>query len=186
MNEGDIMAEEKHPGGRPLKFKSAKELQKKIDEYFDSCYEEVWIETLDANKVPTGEWIQLFDHMGNPRKKQIRPFTISGLAVHLETNRQTLLNYGDREEFFDTITRAKARIENFTEEQLFDKEARNISGIQFNLKNNYGWVDKQEVDNNIGNKDGKPFETIDKKLKDLSKEELAQLEHILAKTADSG
>jgi hypothetical protein len=129
---GERMAD-KHPGGRPLKFKSAKELQAKIDEYFDSCFEEVWIEVVDENKRPTGNWVQLFDHRGNPRVRQSRPFTISGLSVHLNTNRQTLLNYEEKEEFFDTITRAKARIENYTEEQLFDKEARIISGIQFNL-----------------------------------------------------
>jgi len=36
-----MMAERvtKHAGGRPLKFQSIDDLQKKIDAYFDSCYE---------------------------------------------------------------------------------------------------------------------------------------------------
>lgn len=134
------MAEEKRPGGRPLKFKSAKELQKKIDDYFESCYDEHWI--MDGE----GKWIPIMDRHGNIQKIQVKPFTISGLAVHLETNRQTLVNYENNAEFFDTIKKAKARIENYTEEQLYNTTAKNMVGIIFNLKNNYGWQDKQEVE----------------------------------------
>ncbi|MNJ56409.1 hypothetical protein D3C77_519520 [compost metagenome] len=64
----------------------------------------------------------------------------------METNRQTLVNYENNAEFFDTIKKAKARIENYTEEQLYNSNAKNMTGIIFNLKNNYGWQDKQEVD----------------------------------------
>lgn len=133
------MAEEKHPGGRPLKFKSAKELQSKIDEYFESCYDEQWI--MDGE----GKWYPVLDRHGNIAKVQVKPFTISGLAVYLDTNRQTLVNYENNAEFFDTIKKAKARIENYTEEQLYNTGAKNMVGIIFNLKNNYGWQDKQEV-----------------------------------------
>src|SRR5690606_33171622 len=77
---------------------------------------------------------------------QKEPFTISGLAVFLETDRKTLLNYEEREEFFHTIKSAKARIEYFTEKQLYNSSAKNMTGIIFNLKNNYGWQDKQEVE----------------------------------------
>ena len=55
----------------------------------------------------------------------------------------------------------------------------------FWLKNRrpQAWRDKQEVD--VGNKDGKPFETSSKvDLSGLSVEELKQLEHILSKTAE--
>lgn len=134
------MAEEKHPGGRPLKFKSAKQLQEKIDEYFESCYEERWI--MDQE----GKWHPVIDRHGNIEKVMVRPFTISGLAVHLETSRQTLVNYENNAEFFDTIKKAKARIENYTEEQLYNTSAKNMVGIIFNLKNNYGWQDKQAVE----------------------------------------
>jgi hypothetical protein len=127
--------------GRPLKFKSAKELQKKIDEYFESCFEEWWYQDKQGN------WHQNLDRNGEPLKIQKRPFTISGLALHLGTSRQTLINYEEKQEYFDTIKNAKARIENYTEEQLFNAEAKNMTGIIFNLKNNYGqWADKQELE----------------------------------------
>lgn len=131
--------------GRPLKFKSAKELQKKIDEYFESCFEERW-----SRDNKTGKWHPVYDRHGNIIRDQVRPFTITGLAVHLGTSRRTLLDYEEYgDEFAHTIKQAKARIEAYTEQQLYNPEARNMTGIIFNLKNNYGWQDKTEVDNNM-------------------------------------
>lgn len=128
--------------GRPLKFGSAEELQKKIDEYFESCYEEIWQEVFDDEGNSKG-WVPIYDRDGSIRKRLVRPFTISGLAVHLDIDRKTLLNYEEKAEYFLTIKRAKSKIENYTEEQLFI--SKNTAGVIFNLKNNYeGWVDKQE------------------------------------------
>jgi hypothetical protein len=101
--------------GRPLKFKSTKELSQKVDSYFDNC---------DSNT---------------------KPYTISGLALWLDTSRKVLLEYEQKEEFSNTIKKAKAKCEAYAEEQLF--RARNVAGIIFNLKNNYGWRDRQEVSN---------------------------------------
>lgn len=75
-----------------------------------------------------------------------KPYTISGLAYFLGTNRQTLLNYEQKDEFFDTIRAAKARIEMFVEESLWTPKI--ATGVMFNLKNNFGWVDKSELDQN--------------------------------------
>jgi hypothetical protein len=120
-------------GGRPLKFQSVEELQKKIDEYFESC---------DNRTRPyvtkDGDVIQVPDP---------RPYTISGLALALDTTRRTLLDYEQRDdEFSHTIRKAKARIESFVEESLWTPKI--AAGVMFNLKNNFGWVDKQEVDQN--------------------------------------
>lgn len=102
-------------GGRPLKFESAEELQRKIDSYF------LWCDIKE------------------------KPYTVSGLAVFLDTSRMVLIDYeknkGDA--FSDTIKRAKAKIEAFAEEALFS--ARNVAGVIFNLKNNHNWKDKSEV-----------------------------------------
>ena len=38
--------------GRPLLFKSAKELEEKIQAYFDSCFEEKWF---DEDELPQAE-----------------------------------------------------------------------------------------------------------------------------------
>lgn len=71
-------------------------------------------------------------------------WTITGLALALDTNRQTLMNYEDREEFFDTIKKLKTKVENQYEISL-RKNGR--SGDIFGLKN-FGWKDKSEVDQN--------------------------------------
>lgn len=148
MKGAEIMPEEKkkHPGGRPRKFKSAKEMQQAIDNYFESCY--------SMQYVRDGKGNILFDENEHPLKEkvQVEPFTITGLALALDTNRQGLLNYQNlyEPEFFDTILRAKAKIENYAEKQLF--LAKSANGPAFNLKNNYGWVDRQEVEQNTSGK----------------------------------
>ena len=73
---------------------------------------------------------------------------MSGLADALDMSRQSLLNYSENEEFFDTITRAKRKCEVYAEERLFDKDGAN--GAKFSLANNFeGWKEKQEVDANV-------------------------------------
>lgn len=111
--------------GQPLLFKTKEALQEKIDAYFNSCY------TVNT------EWV----------KECTRPLTISWLALELETSRQTLINYEQKEQFFDTIKKAKQKIESWTEEQLYRNTQ--VTGVIFNLKNNYDWKDKQEIDQTI-------------------------------------
>jgi hypothetical protein len=103
------------------KFTSVKKLQAAINKYFKEC-----------------------DEKG-------RPYTVSGLAVALDTNRQTLLNYEEKfPEFIDTIKSAEAKIEAFNEEKLYDRNIPTV-GVIFNLKNNYDWRDKQEIEADINN-----------------------------------
>ena len=104
-------------GGRPMKFKTPEEIELKANEYFEMC------------------------------DKEHRPYTITGLAIALDTDRQTLINYTNKEEFFDTIKRVKQRVENYAEEKLFNGQS--TAGVIFNLKNNYGWVDKQDIEANV-------------------------------------
>lgn len=103
---------EKHAGGRPPKYTEAEEMQKKIDKYFEDC------------------------------KLNNKPYTITGLGLALDMSRQDLINYSKKEKFFDTIKKAKMRVENYLEERLINDSS--ATGIIFNLKNNYGWKDKQE------------------------------------------
>jgi hypothetical protein len=74
----------------------------------------------------------------------IEQWTITGLAIALDTNRQTLMNYEAKDEFFDTIKRLKTKVEHSYELALRKKGG---SGEIFGLKN-FGWRDKTEVDNN--------------------------------------
>jgi hypothetical protein len=126
--------------GRPKKYTDAEDMQVKIDAYFDSCYQ--YMDEKDSEgKV-------------NKVKVQIRPLTITGLALALDMDRDSLLNYQEDPNFFGTIKKAKMRIHNFAEEQLFTN--RNAAGVIFNLKNNYGWKDKNETE--LTGKDGGAIE----------------------------
>lgn len=69
-------------------------------------------------------------------------WTITGLAVHLDTSRETLCNYEKKDEFFDTIKSGKDKVEMAYEKSL-RKNGR--AGDIFGLKN-FGWKDKQEQD----------------------------------------
>ena len=81
-------------------------------------------------------------------KKEKRPYTMSGLAYALGVDRRTLLNYSKDEKFFPTIKRAKEFVEQSLEEKLISTSGV-ATGIIFNLKNNYDWKDKQDIDANV-------------------------------------
>lgn len=133
--------------GRRIQF-TLDELKQRIDDYFKYC---------DENE---------------------EPYTVSELALFLDVDRSTLLRWEKEEiqfidmsddeivEFCNTIKRAKYRVEAFAEKQLF--KAKNPAGTIFNLKNNFGWIDKQEIESRVEKVDTRP-------LKNLSKEELLQL-----------
>jgi hypothetical protein len=123
--------------GRPPKFKSKEEMQEKIDTYFADCEGKI---LKDDKNNP------ILDKNGKPVIYGTRPLTMSGLANALGfSSRQSLLNYEGKKEFMDTIMRARARVEQYTEECLFDKNSAN--GAKFSLANNFeGWKEKQELE----------------------------------------
>lgn len=105
--------------GRPLKFKTVEELDQKIEEYFNNC---------DKNN---------------------KPYSMTGLALALDTFRSVLLDYAEKDDYSYSIKKAKQRCENWVEENALLNKVNPTSAI-FNLKNNYkGWKDKSEVDNNV-------------------------------------
>ena len=107
------------PAGRPLKFQSVQELQERIDSYFSECEE---------------------------KEKVV---SVTGLALYLDTSRETLLDYQEKPEFSDAIKKAKLRCENWVEEGALSNKVNATSAI-FNLKNNFGWKDKQEMEHSGG------------------------------------
>lgn len=78
-----------------------------------------------------------------------RNYTITGLAMALDVDRLTLINYENRDEFFNTIKRAKTKIEYGYEMTLRE---RGSAGDIFGLKN-FGWKDKVEQDLTTNGKD---------------------------------
>ena len=73
-------------------------------------------------------------------------WTITGLALHLDTSRKVLCEYEDeRPEFSNAIKRSKLMVE-YSYELDLKKSGR--AGTIFALKN-FDWKDKTEVDQNI-------------------------------------
>lgn len=137
--KGVIGMEEKNKVGRPPAYKSAEEIQEKIDAYFKMCEGEPLV--VDGNVMT--------DKYGEPIIVGKRPLTVTGLALALGFNSRTsLLNYQDKPEFMNTIMRAKSVVEQYAEERLYDKDGAN--GAKFSLANNFeGWKEKQQIEADV-------------------------------------
>jgi len=120
--------------GRPLKFKSVKKLQVLIDEYFTKC---------DQDETP---------------------YLITGLALHLDTTRKTLLEYQERPDFVNAILKAKTRVEASYESSL---RTNGRAGDIFGLKN-FGWADKRQIE--VNDVTDLSVEQLEAKLKQLMEE----------------
>jgi hypothetical protein len=117
-------------------------MQEAIDSYFERCNGE-------ALRDDEGELI--LNKYGQPVIINQKPPTVTGLALALGFNsRQSLLNYQGKKQFMDTVTRAKAYIEEYVEGRLFDKDG--VQGAKFSLINNFkGWREKPlDEDNSNG------------------------------------
>lgn len=128
--------------GRPPKYKNKEDIEEKIEEYFREC---------EGIPLLDDEGEQVVNKYGYPcYVKAPKPPTVTGLALALGfTNRQSLLNYQEKKEFVDTITRAKSRVEEYAEQRLFDRDGSN--GAQFSLRNNFkGWNGEQDKADDIG------------------------------------
>ena len=115
--------------GRPLLYNNCLDLDMDCELYFESCFFEV------------DEWGDITDEL---REKPI-PYTITGLALALGTDRATLVRYGKKEDFYNTIKKHKLRVENDYEIAL---RRKGTAGEIFGLKN-FGWKDKTERDLNV-------------------------------------
>lgn len=120
-------------GGPPLKFKTEKELQDKVNEYFDYC----------DNRL-----VQGYDNKTNEQFAYIspEPYTMSGLAYYLDLSRKQLLVYKKRQQFGNAIIKARRKVEMDVERRSLERGS--VCHI-FNLKNNFGWKDESKVENTI-------------------------------------
>lgn len=109
---------EKNKAGRPPKYNTPEEMQVVIDEYFEYAKYE------------------------KDDSVTYRP-TMAGLAKALGMSRQALLEYKKKDEFLVTIKNARLEVEEALEEALY---GTGVAGVIFNLKNNFGWKDKQEIE----------------------------------------
>lgn len=113
--------------------KTPKELQKRIDSYFNSRMSEQY------NK--NGELI--LDVQGTPVKKVEFPYTLTGLALALGLDTREALFTFENEEMARIVRMAVMRVEEYAEEKLFSKEA--YSGVKLFLSVNFDrWQDKAQ------------------------------------------
>jgi hypothetical protein len=106
--------------GQPMAYEDSEQLSIAIDNYFTYCDEQ------------------------EPRE----PYTMSGLAYFLGISRITLLNYEklyqDKGDYFVAIKKARQRVEYDVERRMANGTP--ATGLIFNLKNNFGWKDQQQLD----------------------------------------
>lgn len=125
---------ERVAGGKPRKYKSVKAMEAAIDAYFEDC---------NGHPYIGDDGCAVLDKYGRPIILDAHPPTVTGLALALGfTGRKVLLDYQAREEYRDTITRAKARCEEYAEARLYDKDGAN--GAKFSLSCNFGWNNESE------------------------------------------
>lgn len=119
--------------GHPPIFKSPEELEIKINEYFKEC-----------------------DDTGTP-------YTIPGLAYFLGfATRFSIIDYSKRPRYSHTISRARLKIEIQRNAALVNADAKNINGMKFDLQNNFGWKETQEIDQTNHFPDGIQINFTDK------------------------
>lgn len=164
--------------GRPKSFNTVEELEEAIERYFRSCWEPVMRTVLYPNikaQIDNGTMKredlksehyyteQAVDANDQPVFRQVEPYMITGLALELNLDRRTLINYSRDSKFFPAIKKAKTIIEDYTSRELF--RSSNVTGIIFNLKNNWGWKDKKEIESKVNLRD----------VSNMSDEELVEL-----------
>lgn len=129
-------------GGRPPIFKTAEDIQKAIDKYFNKG--------VKKRKIVIGKAL-------NSQVIEIEVPTITGLCYYIGfESRQSFYRLEDKEEFKYTIKRARLFIEREYEEQL---SYGNTTGAIFALKN-MGWFDRQEL-SGVDGKDLNPHIVIE-------------------------
>jgi hypothetical protein len=140
---------DKNPVGHPLKYKTKAELDMAIQTYFDMCDPHIEERMVATGVNANGETMFATRKILTEQK----PYTMSGLARHIGLTRRSLINYKNRDEFFDSIVSAKQRCEEYWEGRLDSKHDR---GAAFNLTNNYdGWRNRQELTGKDGEDLGK-------------------------------
>jgi hypothetical protein len=105
--------------------------------------------------------------------------TKGGLALYLDTTRETLGDYEKKEDYSDAIKRAYGLIENAWVQKL---SGQSVAGVIFYLKNAYkeNWKDRNETDITTG---GKPLGAL---LHDKQYDSIIRREASRIKKGDKG
>lgn len=134
------------------KYKTAAALRRAVERYFASIsrFEQL------TEQVPVE-----FDEQGVASRFETRPVenadgeymsvrrylippTVAGMCLYLGVTRQTLDNYAKDPAYREVLEEARMLREMNLNERLLTEP--HVRGIEFDLKNNYGWTDKQQID----------------------------------------
>lgn len=127
----------KHAGGRPPLYSDEKELELKMDEYFEACKPE-YAKDSDGVIITTQKGAIVLN---------LNAPSLSGLALFLGyESRQSLYDNEKTEKFSYIIKRARTKVEEWVYQHSLDGSIPPAVGI-FTLKQ-FGWTDKQEIDIN--------------------------------------
>lgn len=130
-------------GGEKSAFNSPEQLQIAVDDYFESCYSY----RLDRNGNIA------HDRNGEPIRYQAKPYTVSGLALHIGISTQTFNRYcqGQMDNFVELpssksykeiLVKARQKVESFAECNLYSKDGQ--YGARFVLDSAFGWCTTRE------------------------------------------
>lgn len=138
--------------GRPAAYETTEELEAAVNAYFTSIsYQRPVIITTatgevdeDGNaKLVTRMLREGHDNTGQPVTvtEYLEPPGVASLTLYLGISRDTWARYGKRKGFRSVVEQTRTRIEAYLVGRL---ESRHTQGVIFNLKNNFGWKDRQE------------------------------------------
>ena len=148
-----IRADKFHPvdygARRCYIWNNPEQLQGMVDEYFASCYGPV-------KNPKTGGFYEKDN--GELLTVQIKPFTISGLALYCHIATDQIKKYSDERidalgmptdedyvglQYSQILKNARQKIETYAEERLYDKDG--FSGGKFVLDCAFGWLGSKEL-----------------------------------------
>lgn len=168
--------------GRKKKYRTAKELERAVNAYFDSIsYREPAVVATPTGEVDENGHVKYTTMLlyepgekpgmrGKPvtMTRWLSPPNMAGLRLRLGISKETWSNYGQDEELRPVVERTRARMEDYWCGKL---EGKSAQGAKFALSSCYGWRERHEV--GLDQPTRKTLEGMD--LSQLSDEELKEL-----------
>lgn len=147
--------------GRKKKYGTVKELAQAVDAYWNSIsYEKPAVICTPTGEVGEDGSIKYatkmltmnedgsvkLDGTGKPKTitEYLEPPSVAGLCVFLGISKETWTDYAKDEKLSPVCIRFKLRLEKYLLGRLNSEKGKNVQGIIFNLKNNFGYADKVE------------------------------------------
>lgn len=146
------MAETRKVAGRPRKYATATAFQNAVNRYFLRTSRVVGV----TEQVPTGRFDQhghmiceertVKNQLGETatRVEYLQKPSVAAICTEIGISRDTWNEYERREGYDAVCAAAKLEIERYLVERL--GSGKGDSGVMFNLKQNYGWKDRMEVE----------------------------------------